>query len=188
MRRPLRVRSTSTSVIVSHSGAIVGASPPVATTAHSAPKLDQRSAHQTVDHHRLAEHESGLHALARVRADDVVGGLQVDLRQPSGLGEQRLGARLDSRSDRAAQIGAVRRNHVHGGGGAEVDDDDGAAVRGIGRDAVHDAVGTDLVRVVVADRHTGLQAGAHHEDAARARIGRRRFPRRGEPRHHRSAG
>ena len=52
--------------------------------AHDAP-------HEAVDHRRLTQQQPRLHARARVRADDLRGRLEVDLREPRRLREQRLG-------------------------------------------------------------------------------------------------
>ena len=53
----------------------------------------------------------------------------------------------------------LAETHVEGGGGAEVDDDAGAAEFLEGGDAVDDAVGADLRGVVDRDGHAGLDAG-----------------------------
>ncbi len=148
-------------------------------------ELDPRAAHESVDHRSLAEQQPRLHAHARVGADDGARRLEVDLRETRGLGEERLGGRLDTRSDGAAQIGALRVDDVDGGGGPEVDDDDRPAEPREGRHAVDDAVGADLVRVVVADRHAGLQPRPDDHHVAVARDLGEVLPRRGEPRNDR---
>ena len=181
-------------VIVSHNGAIMGASPPVATTGVSSPSSThtRRTRPSTI---AASPSIRPACTLSRVLVPMTrAGWLEVDLRQPRGLGEQRLGARLDPRGDRAAQVRAVGCDDVDRGRGAEVDDDDRAAERLERRDAVDDAVGADLVRVVVADRHAGLQPGSaprapRHAHASRDRPPTRRSAagprRRGRPRRRR---
>ena len=56
-------------------------------------------------------------------------------------------------------------DHLHVGGGAEIDHDHGRAVQLVRRHAVGDAVGADLARVgVVAgvEQPGGVLGGAHH--------------------------
>ena len=53
----------------------------------------------------------------------------------------------------------LRRDRLERGGGAEVDDDRRPAEQVEGGDGVGDAVGADLLRVVVEDRHAGPDAG-----------------------------
>ena len=65
--------------------------------------------------------------------------------------------------DRAADELAVGGDDVEVGAGAEVDDDRRAAVEIERRDRVGDAIGADLLRVVVEDRHAGLDAGLDHD-------------------------
>ena len=61
------------------------------------------------------------------------------------------------------------RDDVVGDGGAEVDDRARAAELLVARDRVDEPVGPDLARVVVADRHPGLEPGT--DDARRRRRG-----------------
>ena len=61
---------------------------------------------------------------------------------------------------RYSPLAADRLDRVRG---PEVDDDRRPAVEVVGRDRVGDAVGTDLLGVVVEDRHAGADAGLEHE-------------------------
>src|SRR5690606_10254779 len=61
------------------------------------------------------------------------------------------------------EVLALRGDGLEGGGGAEVDDDRGAAVEVEGGDGVRDAVGADLLGVVVEDREAGADAGLDDE-------------------------
>ena len=60
--------------------------------------------------------------------------------------------------DRAAEVLALGGDRLEGGGGAEVDDDRRAAEEVEGRHRVGDAVGADLLGVVVEDRQPGAHA------------------------------
>ncbi len=120
-----------------------------------------------------------LDRLDGVLADHAAGLDQLDLAQGGGPAEQGLEADLDAGEDGAAEVLARRRDGVERGGRAEVDDDRRAAVEVVGGDGVGDAVGADLLRVLVEDRHAGLDAGLDDEGveaevAARSSPGARR--------------
>ena len=152
------------------------ASPPVAMTGVSAPSSAQtrRTSPSTI---AASPSISPACTLARVLVPMTrVGASRSTLESRAALREQRLGARLDARRDRAAQIGAVLGDHVDRGRGAEVDDDDRPAEALERRHAVDDAVGADLVRVVVADRHAGLEPRADDQHVAVARRVARPLP------------
>ena len=94
--------------------------------------------------------------------------------------EERLHRDVDAREDRAAQVLALGGDAVEGGGGAEVDGDHRRAHELEGGDRVHDAVGADLARVLVADRACPVRMpGPDHEGRARRRAWRTRAPRSG---------
>ena len=84
-------------------------------------------------------------------------------RKRGGAGEQRVEADLDAGEDGAAEVLAGRADGFDRVGGAEVDDDRRPAVEVVGADGVGDAVGADLARVVVQDRHARLRAGLEHD-------------------------
>ena len=87
------------------------------------------------------------------------GSTQLDAEQRGGAAVQRVEADLDAREDRAAEVLALARDRFERGGGAEVDDDRRAAVEVEGgRRASAMRSATDLLRVVVEDRHAGLHA------------------------------
>jgi hypothetical protein len=90
------------------------------------------------------------------------GGTSSTRRSPAARPNSAFEADLDAGDDRAAQIGAVGRDHVEGGGGAEVDHHGRAAVAVERADGVGHPVGTHLGRVVVADRQAGLHARSDH--------------------------
>ena len=83
--------------------------------------------------------------------------------QLRGAGEQRLGRDADAGRDRPAQVVAVRRNRVEGGGRAEVDDAGRPAVKMFDRRGVGHPVGADGLRIVDADAHAGFDARANHQ-------------------------
>ena len=72
-----------------------------------------------------------------------VGRLDRDARQPRGGGDQRVQRQVDAGRDDAAFIGARIIDHVEGGGGAEIDDDQIAFVERVGGDGVEHPVGAD---------------------------------------------
>ena len=92
-------------------------------------------------------------------ADDGRRSRVVDVHEPRRPREERLHRDLDPRRQHAAHVLALGRDDVEVRGRAEVDHDDRGAVPLLRGDGVHDAVRTDLARVVVADRDAGLHAG-----------------------------
>src|SRR5206468_12084008 len=77
--------------------------------------------------------------------------------------EERVERDADAWDDDAAGVLAARGHVVEGGRRAEVDDDAGPARALVGRHRVDDAVGADLPRIVVEERHAGLDARADEE-------------------------
>ncbi len=73
---------------------------------------------------------------------------------------ERVGRDGEPGRDDAARVLAARGDHVEGGRGAEVDDDRALRPALVGGHRVDDPVGADLARVLVQDRHAGLDAGA----------------------------
>ena len=66
---------------------------------------------------------------------------------------------LQAGADAAARKGAAGVNGAKGGGGAEIDEDAGAAVFGLRGHGVGDAVAAQLARVFVFQVDAGLDAG-----------------------------
>ena len=102
--------------------------------------------------------EPGLQARGGVLRDHRLRLDEVDLEQPSRAREERLHRDLDPRRQYAADVLPFRRDHVEVRRGAEVDHDRRRPVTFDRRDRVRDPVRPDLARVVVADRHAGLDA------------------------------
>ena len=117
-----------------------------------------------VDHARVAVDGAGADGVDRRLADQRARGAELDLRQRGGALGQRLHRDLDAREDDPAEVLAGGGDDVVGDRGAEVDDDARPADLVVARDGVDEAVRPDLVRVVVADRHPGAQAGADDLD------------------------
>ena len=162
-RRPSRVRFGSTAAIVRECGATSSERPPVATTCASTPSSPDRFddavhlAGEPVDDARLEPSDRGL-ADHRRRLD------VVDLDEPRRTGEERFHRRLDAGSEHATDVLTLGRDDVEVRRGAEVDHDHRSAVAVLRGDGVDDPVGTDLARVVVANRDARLDARPDHED------------------------
>ncbi len=83
--------------------------------------------------------------------------------EPRRLLEERVGRDRDARHDDAPRVLPLLRHDVEGRRRSEVHDDAGAAQPGVRRDRVDDAVGADLLRHVVEDRHPRLDARLDEE-------------------------
>ena len=105
------------------------ASPPVATTLASTPSSARIARDDALDLAGEAVDGAGLQRLDRGLADRVLGLDDVDLDQLGGARRERLHGDLDAGRDRAAEVVALSADHVEVRGRAEVDDDDGRAVR-----------------------------------------------------------
>src|SRR5262249_55895290 len=91
----------------------------------------------------------------------------------------------DAGEDRAAQVLAARRHHVERGGGAEVHDDAPLAQLLVRGDRVDDAVGADLARVLVKDRHPRLDPRPDDERGHAEALPAQRLDGEQRRRHHR---
>ena len=147
------MRSGSTSEMVSHSGAISAASPPVATTGVFVPSSSHtRRTRPSII--AASPRSSPAWTLARVFVPMTVAGGSRSTFESRAAFENSASAHVSTPGAiDSAHIRAVLGDHVDGGRGAEVDDEDRPAETLERRDAVDDAVGADLVRVVVADGH-----------------------------------
>ena len=123
-------------------------------------ELLAQAADDPVDHRRVAEDHPGADRVDGRLADQRARLDEVDLRQRRGAVAQRLERDLDAREDHAAEVLALGRDDVVRDGGAEVDDHARPAELLVAGDRVHEPVGPDLARVVVADRHPGPQPRA----------------------------
>ena len=138
--------------------------------ARGAADLAGNAGDERFDQAGVAEDDPGLHARRRVRPDRAHGPHQVDPRQPGGALRERLDRDAQAGGDRSAEVGAVGGDGVEGRRGAEVDDDQGAAVPGEAADRVGDPVRAHLVRIVVANGDPGVRTrpedeGLHAEAA-----------------------
>ena len=111
-----------------------------------------------VDERRVAVDGARLHRLDRGSPDHVPRLDELDPAQRRGPSEQGVEADVDPGEDGAAEVLALRGDGLEGGGGAEVDDDRGATEQVEGGDGVGDAVGADLLGVVVEDGQPGAHA------------------------------
>ena len=128
----------------------------------ASPMISSMRSHMPSTMRRVAVDRAGLDRLDRGLADHAAGLDQLHPAQRGGPAEQGVQGDLDAGHDGAAQVLALVRDDVEGGGGAEVDHDGGTAVQVVGAHRVGDAVGADLPGVVVEDRHAGLDPGAQH--------------------------
>ena len=140
---------------------ISSARPPVATT-DDGPSSPSKRSHDRVDLTAEAVDRARLDRLDRRLADHVLRRDQLDAAQRGGALEQRVHRDLDAGEDRAAEVLALRAHRVDGVGGAEVDDDGRPAEEVVRADRVRDAIGADVLRLVVEDRHAGADPGLHH--------------------------
>src|SRR6266404_3682140 len=106
----------------------------------------------------IAVVQPALQVLDGVDADDTLGLAHFDALQARGAGEERVGGDADAGRDGAADVFALRRDDVEGGGGAEVHHDAWPAVLRESGHAVHDAVGADFGGIIYLDRHARLHA------------------------------
>ena len=130
------------------------------------PELLLQAADQALDQARVAVDDARLHGVDGVAPDHARGQRDLHPRQARGPAEERLGADLHARRDHAAQVLALGRDAVEGGGGAEVDDDHRAMGPLEAGHRVDDPIGADLARVLVEDAHPRLDAGADHQRLA----------------------
>src|SRR4030095_16649441 len=111
-----------------------------------------------VDHSHISEVDARLHAVDGGAADGPLGFFNLDVGQLVGLLEESLVGDGDAGGDHAADVFAAAVQIVEGGGGAEVDDDQGAAVDFIARHRVGDAVSPQLLGRVNTDGHRAFGA------------------------------
>ena len=130
-----------------------------------AAELVAHSPHQPLDHADVAPEQPRLHRPDRRPADDPRRFADVDARQPRRALKQGVGGNGHARADRAAEIFPLRRNRIQRRRRPEVDHDQRPAEPLAEflerRDGVDDAIGADLGRVVVQDRHHRVDAGLH---------------------------
>src|SRR5712692_1315897 len=110
-----------------------------------------------------AVHRARLDGLDRRLADHVLRRHQLHAPERSRACEQRVERDLDARKDRAPEILTLLAHRVDGVRGAEVDHDGGAAVQVVRADGIGDAVSTDVLRLVVEDRHAGADPRLEHQ-------------------------
>src|SRR4051794_40886728 len=93
-----------------------------------------------------------------VGPDGARGPLDVDAGKLGGPREESVRGDAEAGSDDAADVFAARGDDVEGGGGAEVNDDDGSAVARESRDPIDDSICAELGRIVDKQRHAGFDA------------------------------
>src|SRR3954471_3765834 len=147
------------------------------------PHLGAQPGDDRIDLAGVAVDDARADRVDRRLADELAWRDEVDLGQLGRALGQRLHRDLDARRDDAAQVLAARADRVEGQRGAEVDDHARALDVVVAGDGVDQAVGADLARVVVAQRHAGLHARPDYEHlVAEVALGHRR-PLRRELRH-----
>src|SRR5829696_689623 len=125
-------------------------------------QLALEAVHDGVDLSAVAVDRAGLDRLDRRLPDDVLRRDQLHAAQRGGALEQRIHRDLDPGEDRAPQVLTLRAHRVDGVGGAEVDDDRGPTEQVVRTDRIGDAIGADVLGLVVEDRHAGADARLHH--------------------------
>ena len=70
---------------------------------------------------------------------------------------------FDTRGDRATEIHPIGRDGIAGRGRSEISDDRRTAVEVERSDGIGDAIGTDLLRIVVLNTDTGANTGFDHD-------------------------
>jgi hypothetical protein len=111
----------------------------------------------------VAVEDARLEGLDGVAADRRPGLGQFDPVEAGGPFEEGLGGDQQPGGDGAAQVVAVAVDGVEGGGGAEVDDDGRPAVAVVGGQGVGDAVGPDLLGVLIENADAGPDARADNQ-------------------------
>ena len=105
------------------------ARPPVAMVLGVGAELGDHAFEDAVDQADVAVVEADLQVVDGVGADDLGGLADVDAGQARGAGEESVGGDAEAGGDGAAEVFAAGTDDVEGGGGAEVDDDDGDGAR-----------------------------------------------------------
>ena len=160
----MSVSRSSTVSTSSQNGTMCSRRPPVAIASHS-PSSARRRRRIVVDLACEAVDDAAADRVDRGLADQRARRRQVHARQLRRTRVQRLHRDLDARRDDPAEVLAVGADGVVGERGAEVHDDAGALDAVICRDGVDEPVRPDLARVVVAQRHPGLDPGADDQRA-----------------------
>ena len=166
-------------------GTIAPASPPVAMTSVSLAELVEQAPQDAVDRAREAVDDARADRVDGALADDGLRRQQVDRRQLRAARRQRRERDLDARHEHAAEEVALGADDVEVHRRAEVHADRRPAEALADRDGVGEPVGADLARVVVAQRHPGLQARADGEHRVAEVALAHREPLRLERRHRR---
>ncbi len=161
-RSPCKVSQGSWCWIISDSGVTIPASPPVAMTADGPSSCGNAAAHG-IDETRVAVDGTGLDRLDGRLADHVAWLDKLDTAQRRGMFEERLHADRDPGRDGAAEVLARGRDGVERRGRAHVHDDGRPAVQVDGTDRVGNTVRSDVLRVVVEDRHPGADPRLDHD-------------------------
>ena len=115
-----------------------------------------------VDLRGKSEHGARLQRLDGVPANDAAWRHQFNRLQGRRPAEEGIEADLDARGDGAPEELSVSGDDVEVVARTEVDHDGRTAVEVEGGDGVGDAVGADLLGVVVENRHAGPDAGLDH--------------------------
>src|SRR2546422_1289437 len=119
-----------------------------------------------VDEREIAEIKARLDRARGRLAYDFLGPPDLDAPEPGGALEKRFRRDRDSRHDHATGIFAPRGDDVERRRRTEIDDDARSAQPIVRGDRVDDAVGADLLRGVVEDRHSGANAGLDEDRLA----------------------
>ncbi|CDN41104.1 hypothetical protein BN871_AB_01020 [Paenibacillus sp. P22] len=133
----------------------------------------------------IAENDAGLHRSHGIAADDAARPDKLDSRQLGRFLVKRFRRDADARHDGAAQISAARIDIIEGRRRTEIDDDERRAVFLDAGDRIHDAVRSDLARILVPDVEARLDAGTDDERGVPKVVDRQLLQRPHERRHDR---
>ncbi len=114
-------------------------------------QLVAQSIEHAFEHRDRAEHRAAANAVGGVAPDGVGRHVQIHGGKASGAIHQCSDRDADSGRDGAAQVGCVGRDHVEGGGRAEINHDARLLVSSPCCDGVRDAIGPELERFVHGD-------------------------------------
>src|SRR6185369_345210 len=138
---------------------------------------------QSVHELDVAVADPGLDGMNGVASYHSRGASDLDARQLGGARIQGVERDSDAGNDHAADVFALGRHVVERRRGTEVDDDRRRVRAFVRGDRVDDAIGADLARILVKDRHAGLDPGPDDERLRAEVILAERFHRAGKWRH-----
>src|SRR6185436_20422494 len=124
---------------------------------HGAAEYPFHSSDHGIDQPCIPKYEAGLNTAGGVSADHGFRTDQFHLAQFGGLGEEGLCRDSQAGSNDASEVVAFSRDGTKGCGGAEIDDDEIAAIFMIGRCGIHQPVAADFFWVGVTEGESRIR-------------------------------